>query len=191
MKIIDILNAKANGTLKDEFSFGYKGMIYTYNKKEDAIKNCNNSSIGNNYKLEECLNDEILVYKEDEKAESIEIKAIEEHKEIEELHILDEGNSNRALYKYCSKILIKQNELVRAVNKIKKESKWWNMILEETQDKKDAVIIMMIKERDQQIELLEIENANLKRLLIETVRENRHLEKMIKKLRRNLWQETS
>lgn len=32
----------------------------------------------------------------------------------------------------------------------------------------------------------EIENANLKRLLIETVRENRHLEKIIKKLRRNL-----
>ena len=59
-----------------------------------------------------------------------------------------------------------------------------NMTLEETQDKKDTVIIMMIKERDQQIELLEIENANLKRLLIETVRENRHLEKMIKKLRR-------
>lgn len=59
-----------------------------------------------------------------------------------------------------------------------------NMTLEETQDKKDTVIIMMIKERDQQIELLEIENANLKRLLIETVRENRHLEKVIKKLRR-------
>lgn len=61
-----------------------------------------------------------------------------------------------------------------------------NMTLEETQDKKDTVIIMMIKERDQQIELLEIENANLKRLLIETARENRHLEKIIKKLRRYL-----
>ena len=65
------------------------------------------------------------------------------------------------------------------------------MTLQETQDKDDILILMMIKERDQQIELLEIENANLKRLLIETVRENRHLEKIIKKLRRNLWQETS
>ena len=60
------------------------------------------------------------------------------------------------------------------------------MTLQETQDKDDILILMMIKERDQQIELLEIENANLKRLLIETVRENRHLEKIIKKLRRNL-----
>lgn len=65
------------------------------------------------------------------------------------------------------------------------------MTLEETQDKKDTVIIMMIKERDQQIELLEIENANLKRLLIETVRENRHLEKIIKKLRRYKWAKKS
>ena len=48
-------------------------------------------------------------------------EVIEENKEIEELHILDEGNSNEALYEYCSKILIKQNELVRAVNKINKE----------------------------------------------------------------------
>ena len=46
---------------------------------------------------------------------------IEENKEIEELHILDEGDSNKALYEYCSKILIKQNELVRAVNKLNKE----------------------------------------------------------------------
>ena len=48
-------------------------------------------------------------------------EVIEENKEIEKLHILDEGNSNEALYKYCSKIVIKQNELVRAVNKINKE----------------------------------------------------------------------
>ena len=46
---------------------------------------------------------------------------IEENKEIEELHILDEGDSKKALYEYCSKILIKQNELVRAVNKINKQ----------------------------------------------------------------------
>lgn len=48
-------------------------------------------------------------------------KVIEENKEIEELHILDEGNSNKSLYEYCSRILIKQNELIRAVNKINKD----------------------------------------------------------------------
>ena len=50
-----------------------------------------------------------------------EVEVIEENKEIEELHILDEGNSNKSLYEYCSRILIKQNELIRAVNKINKD----------------------------------------------------------------------
>ena len=50
-----------------------------------------------------------------------EVEVIEENKEIEELHILDEGNSNKSLYEYCSRILIKQNELIRAVNKINKQ----------------------------------------------------------------------
>ena len=48
-------------------------------------------------------------------------EVIEQNKEIEELHILDEGKSNEVLYEYCSKLLIKQNELVRAVNKLNKE----------------------------------------------------------------------
>ena len=39
MKIIDILNKMANGELEDGFSFGYKGMIYTYYKEEDKIIN--------------------------------------------------------------------------------------------------------------------------------------------------------
>ena len=55
------------------------------------------------------------------------------------------------------------------------------MNLRETQDKDDILIIMMINERDKQIELLETENYNLKAMLIETLRENRHLEKIIKK----------
>ena len=58
------------------------------------------------------------------------------------------------------------------------------MNLRETQDKDDILIIMMINERDKQIELLETENYNLKRILIETLRENKHLEKTIKELRR-------
>lgn len=125
MKIIDILNAKANGTLKDEFSFGYKGMIYTYNKKEDTIKNCNDYSIGNNYKLEECLNDEILVYKKDEKVESTEIKAIKEKKEIERIDYSKWNPDNKSLklsvWTFILILCDKINELVRAVNKLNKE----------------------------------------------------------------------
>ena len=57
------------------------------------------------------------------------------------------------------------------------------MTLKETQDDKDVLILMMIQERDKQLEMLEEENANLKRLLIESLRENRHLDKVIKELK--------
>lgn len=57
------------------------------------------------------------------------------------------------------------------------------MQLKETQDDKDILILMMIQERDKQLEILEEENANLKRLLIELLRENRHLDKVINELR--------
>ena len=58
------------------------------------------------------------------------------------------------------------------------------MILEETQDNKDTLIILMIQERDKQIKLLKSENENLKKLLIQQLEENRHLIKVIKKLKR-------
>lgn len=57
------------------------------------------------------------------------------------------------------------------------------MTLKETQDDKDVLILMIIQERDKQLEILEEENANLKRLLIESLRENRHLEKLIRELK--------
>ena len=56
------------------------------------------------------------------------------------------------------------------------------MTLEETQDKEDILILMLIQERDKQIDLLESENANLKKLLIESLQEKKHLEKIIKEL---------
>ena len=56
------------------------------------------------------------------------------------------------------------------------------MTLEETQDKDDILIIMMINERDKQIELIETENANLKRLLIDIIKENNHLQKIVREL---------
>lgn len=57
------------------------------------------------------------------------------------------------------------------------------MTLKETKDDKDVLILMMIQERDKQLETLEEENANLKRLLIESLRDNRHLEKLIRELK--------
>ena len=57
------------------------------------------------------------------------------------------------------------------------------MTLEETQDKKDILILLMINERDKQIELLETENTSLKRLLIDIVRENNHLQKVVRDLK--------
>ena len=122
---VDILNKMANGELEDGFSFAYKGMIYAYDKKEDAIENCNNNSIGNNYKLEKCLNDEVLIYKKDEKANTIEIKVIEENKEIEELNKIsyDEFKYTDDKYRFDLTNIEydKINELVRAVNKLNKE----------------------------------------------------------------------
>lgn len=57
------------------------------------------------------------------------------------------------------------------------------MILEETQDKQDILILMLIQERDRYIELLETENASLKMLLIEAISENNHLLKIVRELK--------
>lgn len=58
------------------------------------------------------------------------------------------------------------------------------MKLREAQDEEDILILLMINERDKQIKMLEKENADLKRLLIEVLQENKHLEKVVKKFRR-------
>lgn len=58
------------------------------------------------------------------------------------------------------------------------------MKLNETQDKEDILILLMINERDKQIELLEDENTNIKNLLIESTAENANLRKRIKELMR-------
>ena len=59
------------------------------------------------------------------------------------------------------------------------------MILKETQDNKDVLIMLMIQERDNYIELKEQENKSLKELLIKQVEENRHLLRIIKQLKNN------
>ena len=58
------------------------------------------------------------------------------------------------------------------------------MELREAQDEEDILMLLMVSERDKQIKMLEKENADLKRLLIEVLQENKHLEKVVKKFRR-------
>lgn len=57
------------------------------------------------------------------------------------------------------------------------------MQLKETQDKEDILILLMIHEREKQIELLETENAGLKRLVIELSLEKKHLQKVVSELK--------
>ena len=37
MKIIDLLNLKAEGKLEDDFTFVFDNKVWTYNKKRDEI----------------------------------------------------------------------------------------------------------------------------------------------------------
>lgn len=79
MKIIDILIKKANGTLEDGFKFCYKDKVYTYNKAIDSIDQGNTeNTLGRRYVLENCLNDEVLLFQEETSITEEEKKAIKE-----------------------------------------------------------------------------------------------------------------
>ncbi len=111
MKIIDILNKKANGTLEDGFKFKYGNEVYIYNKQDDKIKTDYENTLGGERCLDEDLNDEIEV--------------IEENKEIEELNDTCsdvENMLNTDIDYYNNLTRNKINELVRAVNKLTKET---------------------------------------------------------------------
>lgn len=122
MKIIDILNKKANGTLENGFKFCYENEVYTYNKKIDKIyrgNNILNSQIGDIYVLEKYLNNEVLLFQE-------EFEKREENKKIEELNYYTvisavEGKFEENVDQELQKIIIKINELARIVNKLIKE----------------------------------------------------------------------
>lgn len=118
MKIIDILNKKANGTLEDGFKFCYENTVYTYNKNKDKIFKANSiKELGEDYIVETSLNDEIEVK---------EIEKREENKEIEELNVVGsnievEGIIIPTEHLINDYIIEKTNELVRVVNKLIKE----------------------------------------------------------------------
>ena len=106
MKIIDILNKVSNGTLEDGFTFKYDGDTYWYDKKLNKIKNevtCAN--IGDEYIIENILNDEVEV--------------IEEKEEIKEIEITEKNR--RTIIDFVIKTAEKTNELVRELNKLTKE----------------------------------------------------------------------
>lgn len=104
VKIIDILNKMADGTLKDGFKFEYKGESYTYNKHKNSIFNDESGDyLGEFVALDIYFLDEVEV--------------IEDVKEIEEIQIIHLDDNNTAIFIFMDKI----NELVRAVNELRKD----------------------------------------------------------------------
>lgn len=121
MKIIDILNKMTNGTLEDGFKFCYRDTIFTYDKGLGRIyrgNNALNSQIGEIYALERILKEEVLLFQEEAK----EKEKREESKKIEELNLENEKLEKLADFIIAVENRAKINELVRAVNKLIKES---------------------------------------------------------------------
>ena len=121
MKIIDILVKKANGTLEDGFRFKFKRKDYIYNKHQDTIMRiADDIFLGQAWAIEDILNDTVEV--------------IEENKEIEEVENISYNFTKTSYtpielsknFETITELLNKQsnkiNELVRAVNKLTKET---------------------------------------------------------------------
>lgn len=111
MKIIDILNKKANGILEDGFKFKFIERIFTYSKKDDVIQDEYGWGIGQVSRLEQQLNNTVEV--------------IEESKEIKELAKISFNEfvdvDNEVRFDLTIREYDKINELVRVVNKLTKE----------------------------------------------------------------------
>lgn len=109
MKIIDLLNKIANGTLEDGFEFYFNEFHFIYFKSLNEIQRLENGiNIGSIYCLDKHLNDEVKVIEKN--------KEIEEMKEISENLVVPNSTADDV-----RKITIKINEIVRAVNKLNKE----------------------------------------------------------------------
>lgn len=114
MKIIDILNKKANGTLEDGFKFCFRERNYIYNKYQDTIMGTSDDIfLGEVWSIENILNNTVEV--------------IEENKEIEELSKISFNEfvdvDNEVRFDLTIREYDKINELVRVVNKLTKERK--------------------------------------------------------------------
>lgn len=119
MKIIDIINKIANGTLEDGFKFKYDSDIYRYNKEKNEIRSIEyDDSLVEYYKIEMILNKEVEVIEENKRIE--ELLSWTVYLELKKGHYNIENILNgirEDLKEHRDKI----NELVRAVNKINKE----------------------------------------------------------------------
>ncbi len=122
MKIIDILNKKANKTLEDAFKFCYKNEVYKYDKKTDKILK-GDSILGRQFEgmyiLESHLNEEVWLFQEKAVERN---EKLQKNEEIEEFTSIVESYHNKdTTCQYCNEQTRKINELVRAVNKLNKE----------------------------------------------------------------------
>lgn len=67
MRIIDILNKKADRKLKNGFKFVYDNSVFIFDKNEDVILSAKeNRNLGEIYKLENILLDKIELIKIEE-----------------------------------------------------------------------------------------------------------------------------
>ena len=67
MRIIDLLNKKANRKLKNGFKFVYDNYVFIFDKNEDVILSAKeNRNLGEIYKVENILLDKIELIKIDE-----------------------------------------------------------------------------------------------------------------------------
>ena len=118
MKIIDILNKMANGELEDGFKFCFKDEIYTYTKSDNSIRDINSSKLGQRKAIETYLNEEVMLFKDNNQ------DIIEENKKIEELNKISYDEfvytDNKHRFDLTTIEYDKINELIRAVNKINK-----------------------------------------------------------------------
>lgn len=65
MKIIDLLNKKADKKLKDNFRFVYDNRVYIFDKKTDQILDAKRSGcMGDYFKIENILLDKIECIRE-------------------------------------------------------------------------------------------------------------------------------
>ena len=70
MKIIDVLNKKADKSLKDNFRFVYDNRVFIFNKKRDRILDAKRGGcIGEYYKIENILLGKIEFIRETEEEE--------------------------------------------------------------------------------------------------------------------------
>lgn len=118
MKIIDILNKMADGTLEDGFKFKYDDYIWKYEKEYKSIYNKDNRQFGLVYNLGNYLTDEVEVIEGVKKIEEIEIKEDYNRDEF----ITSAAGEKIYIDNITEEIIInKINELVRAVNKLRKD----------------------------------------------------------------------